>query len=487
MKLSLLLNDKLPSQLAQDIEVSGLALDSRKVKPGDLFFACVGTQLDGRLYIEDAIKRGAQVVLAEGTPALEMRESIPVIFMPDLSKQVGSIASHFYHSPSEKMQIVGITGTNGKTSCSYFIAEALTHHHFPCGVIGTLGNGLYGNIQESNLTTPDAVTLQKTFADFLSLGAKHVAMEVSSHSIDQGRMNGIDFAIGIFTNLTRDHLDYHGTMENYGNTKKKFFEQAATKTIILNADDAFGKKLIAEFQGKKPVYAYSLEKPTQSSDIPFIYAENIRLDINGIHATVISPWGQGELSAQLIGKFNLSNVLAAFTALCLLEIPFEKVLQLISQLKSVPGRMQALGGKEKPLVVVDYAHTPDALEKVLQALRNHCQGKLICIFGCGGDRDRGKRPMMAAIAEKFSDCVMVTDDNPRTENPAQIFQDIFQGFSAPKDILHEHDRTKAIQTMIREAKAGDCVLIAGKGAETYQMIGDKKIHFSDVEVVLNQF
>lgn len=487
MKLSVLLQDILAHPIDHEVTVDGLALDSRKVKQGDLFFACVGTQVDGKAYIDDAILRGARVVLAEGNAPSELRGTIPVIFIPDLGKKIGVIASRFYHHPSEKMQVVGITGTNGKTSCSHFIAAALTQNQLPCGVIGTLGNGLYGHIQESNLTTPDAVTLQKTLADFLSQHAKYVAMEVSSHSVDQGRMNGVEFEIGIFTNLTRDHLDYHGTMENYAAAKRKFFDSTATKTIVANADDAFGRKLIQDFHGIKPIYAYSLEKQKLEIDVPLISVENIRLDLDGIHARVNSPWGQGEISAHLIGKFNLSNILAAFTALSLLKIPFEKVLTLLSQLKSVPGRMQALGGKGKPLVVVDYAHTPDALEKVLQALRHHCQGKLICIFGCGGDRDRGKRPLMAAIAEKLADVVMMTDDNPRTENPAQIFEDILQGFQKPQTILQEHDRAKAIQKMIQQAEVGDCVLVAGKGAETYQIIGKEKFQFSDVDVVLTHF
>jgi UDP-N-acetylmuramoyl-L-alanyl-D-glutamate--2,6-diaminopimelate ligase len=471
MKLSKLLNITIPTQW--DLDISGLTLDSRQVKPGDLFFAYQGTHLDGRQFIDDAIQKGASIVLAEGENNLQF----PVISLSNLSKQIGVIAARFYDNPSKNMRIVGITGTNGKTSCSHFIAAALHQLNISCGVIGTLGNGLYGNIQAGNLTTPDPITLQKTLAGFLQQGASYTAMEVSSHSIEQERINGIDFAISVFTNLTRDHLDYHGTMENYGNAKKKLFVSDATKLSVINKDDAFGEKIIAELRGKKNILSYGTQKNTD------IYAENPQFNLNGIYADVYTPWGQGELHSGLIGKFSLSNLLAVLTTLCALDIPFETVLQLLSKLTSVDGRMQTLGGGDKPLIVVDYAHTPDALEKVLTALRHHCHGKLICVFGCGGDRDRGKRPIMAKIAEENADIVMVTDDNPRTEDADQIFKDIFAGFAHPEKILQEHDRSKAIYAMIAAAKAGDCVLIAGKGAETYQIIGTEKLPFSDVEQV----
>lgn len=483
MLTSTLLNPILSLDLNTDILIKDLSLDSRKVKPGDLFFALQGTHLDGTKFIADAIQKGAVCVVAEGDSKVVLEKNIPVIFVPALSKKIGEIAARFYGNPTREMHVVGVTGTNGKTSCSYFIASALSQDNLPCGVIGTLGNGLYGAIQETNLTTPDAITLQKTFAEFLKQNARYAAMEVSSHSIDQGRINGVDFEVAVFTNLTRDHLDYHGTMENYGNTKKKLFVNSNTKHAVINADDDFGKKIIGELRGKKSLYAYSTQKLSAPKDVPVIFTENIQLDLTGIRANVFSPWGDGEIFSPLIGQFNISNLLAAFTTLCLLEVPFEKSLQLISTLKPVPGRMQTFTAKNKPLVVVDYAHTPDALEKALQALRHHCRGELFCVFGCGGDRDRGKRPMMATIAEKFSDCVMMTDDNPRTENAEQIFEDILKGFSHPENILREHDRAAAIQKIIHTAKAGDVILVAGKGAEDYQIIGEEKIAFSDLEVV----
>lgn len=478
--LGTLLNDIVTTDKG-DIEINNLALDSRLVKPGDLFFALKGTHLDGNQFIKDAIQKGAQVVLTD-SDIKSSEGSVPIISIPGLNKKIGLIASRFYNAPSKQMKVVGITGTNGKTSTSHFIAAILHELNKSCGVIGTLGSGLYGHVKETGLTTPDAITLQKTLAEFLKEDAKYTAMEVSSHSIDQGRINGIDFAVSVFTNLTRDHLDYHHTMEAYGNTKKKLFESDASRYAVINSDDAFGKQIISELRDKKLLYVYGMNEISYR-DVPVVYAENIHLDLDGIRAEVHSPWGMGELRCGLIGKFNLSNLLAVITTLCLLEIPLEAVLSAIAKLKPVDGRMQTLGGKDKPLVVVDYSHTPDALEKALAALRHHCQGKLYCVFGCGGDRDRGKRPIMAKMAEQYSDQVIVTDDNPRTEDAEQIFNDIRAGFAHPEKILMQHDRAQAIRETIQMAQPGDCILIAGKGAETYQIIGTTKNPFSDVEQV----
>lgn len=474
-------------ELKSDIVVNDLTLDSRQVKSGDLFIAILGTHQDGREFITDAIRNGAVAILAEGNACPLERAGVPIFYIEHLNQKVGEIAAQFYNHPTQQMHVLGITGTNGKTSTSHFIASALTIANLPCGVIGTLGNGIYGNIQESNLTTPDAITLQKYFADFLKRKIRYVAMEVSSHSLDQSRVNGVDFELGVFTNLTRDHLDYHGTIENYANAKKKLFNELPIHKAIFNADDPFGRQLIHELHFKKPTFAYGIENHALPKEVGFVQANKIRLDLSGIHLHIDSPWGKAGFSVNLLGKFNVSNLLAAFTSLCALGLPFEQVISSLSQLQSVPGRMQTLGGKDKPLAVVDYAHTPDALEKVLQALRVHCKGKLFCIFGCGGDRDKGKRPLMAAIAEKFADRVMVTDDNPRTENPEEIFEDIFNGFREPKKIQREHDRALAIQQVIKQASSEDCVLVAGKGAENYQIIGKEKFPLSDVKIVSELF
>ncbi len=476
IKLSELLEE---SVSLNEVLVSGLALDSRKVQKGDLFFACQGTTLDGRRFIDDAIEKGACAVLVDTdkTPApVAYRGSVPVISVRHLSHQISAIAGRFYHNPAQSMDIVGVTGTNGKTSCTYFLASVLQQLGLPCGVIGTMGHGLYGDIQSDGLTTPDAMSVQRILAEFKKQGVKHVAMEVSSHSLSQGRVEAVPFKVGVFTNLTRDHLDYHGSMDAYGAAKKRLFEDLTIEYAVINNDDSFGQALIAELSHKKNIIAYGLQKSTL---VDSVFAEDIKLD-HGISAHVVTPGEEGELQTALMGQFNLSNVLAVLAVLGVLKIPFATALACLKNLRPVPGRMETVGGHEQPLVVVDYSHTPDSLEKALQALRLHCRGQLYCVFGCGGDRDRGKRPLMAAIAERYADHVIVTDDNPRMEDPEQIVADIMQGFLYPEKIIVQHDRSKAIYYSIQYAQRGDCVLIAGKGAETYQQIGENKIPFSDV-------
>ncbi|SRR5579883_333594 len=478
-KLSQLIYHLYDTPLYADPEISGLSLDSRQVKPGDLFFACKGTQLDGRQFINDAIKNGAHAVLADvdtQSTHVQTEHQVPILPVDHLAERIGDIAEKFYGNPAKKLKIIGVTGTNGKTSCTYFLGQALAQCNIPCGIIGTLGNGIYGEIKPGNLTTPDPIVLHGLFNEFVKKKIKMVAMEVSSHSLDQGRTNGIEFDIGIFTNLTRDHLDYHGTMEAYAAAKRKLFDPAVSKNAVINIDDEYGRELVKTLN-RKNIFTYSI---SQHCDV---YAEQIQVSLAGIHAHVVTPWGRGDLHVPLIGKFNLSNVLAVLTTLCLSDISFTHALTALTHLMPVPGRLQTFGGNTKPLVAVDYAHSPDSLEKVLIALRQHCKGKLFCVFGCGGDRDRGKRPLMAKIAEQYADRIWVTNDNPRTEDPDKIVADIMVGFKDPKKVTVQTDRSRAIQDSIHHAKGGDCVLIAGKGAETYQIIGDKKIPFSDVEEV----
>ncbi len=482
MKLSHLLLDFCDLPLAAaDIHVTDLTLDSRQVKPGFAFLAVLGTHLDGRQFIDNALQQGATAILLESEHAeVTWRNTIPIISIPQLKNHVGELAARFYDYPAKKMRMVGVTGTSGKTSCTQFIAAALKQLNIACGVIGTLGSGLYGNIAPGSLTTPDAITLQKTLADFVQQGVTITAMEVSSHSLDQGRVNGLQFQIGMFTNLTRDHLDYHGTMAAYGAAKKRLFAQ--TDFAVINADDPFGRELLAE---QKTFIALSTD-PQNIAAYPAdscVVATHIQLTDAGVRATISSPWGEGILQSSLVGHFNLSNLLAALSALCLLDIPLKDALRSLQSLTSVPGRMQTFGGNDKPLVVVDYAHKPDALEKVLQALRHQCQGKLFCVFGCGGERDRGKRPLMAQIAEQYADQVIVTNDNPRHEDATQIVEEIMTGFVDKAKIIIQQDRSKAIHDVIQYAAKGDCILIAGKGAETYQQVGDVKIPFSDIEKV----
>lgn len=476
------LSELLQQSLPDSILVSGIALDSRRVQSGDLFFACQGTALDGKRFIDDAIAAGASAVLVDATGQAESiiyRSSIPIVAIPHLNKQISAIAGRFYGNPAHSMEIIGVTGTNGKTSCTYFIASVLQQLGIPCGVIGTMGHGIYGDIKSGGLTTPDAASVQRILAEFKAQGVKHVAMEVSSHSLMQGRVEAIPFKVGVLTNLTQDHLDYHRTMEAYGAAKKRLFTELNTQYAVINQDDEFGQTLIENLPNKKNIIAYGLKKSDLTSSV---FATEVRLN-HGIEAHVVTPWGEGELTTVLMGQFNLNNVLAVLAVLGILQIPLTQALACLKNLSSVPGRMQSFGGHEQPLVVVDYSHTPDSLQKALEALRPHCRGQLYCVFGCGGDRDRGKRPQMAAIAERLADHVIVTDDNPRSEDPKQIVAEIMQGFVHPEKIIIQHDRSKAIYYGIQYAQRGDCVLIAGKGAETYQQIGENKIPFSDVEQV----
>lgn len=485
MLLSTLLKPilSIPGQI--DCEINQLSLDSRKIQPGYLFVAVRGTQLDGRKYIADAIARGASAVLVEAESegaAISFQGAIPIIPVFNLHTQLAEIASRFYDYSAKALRMIGVTGTNGKTSCTHFIAQSLESLNIPCGIIGTLGHGFYGVLGEAGLTTPDVITLQAILNDLYKQGAKSVAMEVSSHSIDQGRVNGINFELGIFTNLTQDHLDYHGTMDAYAAVKHRFLAELPTKQVIINADDAYGHTWINDLSKNKSVFAYGVNSANayKELNVPLIHAENVELSFQGIKATLHSPWGKEKLWVPLIGQFNLSNALAVLTSLCAYGVSFTDALACLSKLQPVPGRMQTLGGLGKPLAVVDYAHSPDSLEKVLQALRAHTKGKLITVFGCGGERDHGKRPKMAKIAESLSDLVIVTNDNPRHEKPEVIADEIMQGFSHPERVSIILDRSKAIKKSIECANSHDCVLIAGKGAEHYQQIGDEKFPFDDV-------
>ncbi|MBV9576088.1 MAG: UDP-N-acetylmuramoyl-L-alanyl-D-glutamate--2,6-diaminopimelate ligase [Gammaproteobacteria bacterium] len=487
MQLSFLLQDICSISIEIDCSISGLSLDSRQIKPGDLFFAMKGAHVDGHHYILDAMALGASAVLIEAQHDISVPsnypQTIPIVPIKNLSEKIGFIAARFYDYPANKLRMIGVTGTSGKTSCTHFIAQLLQLLQIPCGLIGTLGSGFLNHLTETGLTTPDALTLHSSLHTLCHAGAEVIAMEVSSHSIDQGRINGIPFEVGIFTNLSQDHLDYHGDMQTYANVKKRFLAELPTQHIVLNADDHYGSQWISELSLQKSVFVYSLQQSlsTLPAHLPVIGCRQIKTVAQGITADIYTPWGEGPLFLPLIGQFNLSNALAALTALCILGVPLAQILNSLSQLQAVPGRMQTLGGENKPVVVVDYAHKPDALAQVLKTLRAHTKGQLWCVFGCGGERDRGKRPLMASIAEQWADRVIVTNDNPRHENPEEIVADIVKGFTHPERVAIELNRSKAIENCIQWAKAGDCILIAGKGAEHYQQIGDVKLPFDDVE------
>jgi UDP-N-acetylmuramoyl-L-alanyl-D-glutamate--2,6-diaminopimelate ligase len=463
------------------IEVTGLSMDSRGVKQGDLFFACAGEKVHGKVFLDDAIARGACAVLWESSiPKREERQGVPVYGVPDLRQVMGPMAERFYDHPSQDLFVLGVTGTNGKTSTAHYIAQAL-NQDAPCGLIGTLGNGLFGKTEPGIYTTPDAVTLHQLFAAMRDDGATRVVMEASSHGLDQGRVAGVSFDVAVLTNLTHEHLDYHGSLENYGRAKRRLFESKDLKYAVINIDDDFGRELLVSMPGSVGTVSYGFKDEGLT---PSLLGSNLQLDKNGLSMHVESDWGKGDVRVPLLGRFNAENLLAALGALLASGMGFDAALQRLSGIVPVPGRMEGHGGDEgEPLVVVDYAHTPNALEQALVGLRVHTPGKLWCVFGCGGDRDRAKRPMMAGIAEQLADRVVVTSDNPRTENPDLIMADIFGGFHNMDEVTVINDRAQAIAQTIAGAGADDVVLVAGKGHESYQLVGDERLPFSDADEV----
>jgi len=464
-----------------DIEIRGLSLDSRNVKVGDLFMACEGHKVHGKRFIDDAIGCGASVVLWESSfLRRELRQGIPVFGIPGLKYKVGDIAERFYGKPSIRQHIIGVTGTNGKTSVSQFIAQAI-HQDNKCGVIGTLGNGMFGQLKSGLHTTPDAITLHSILADLRREGANKVVIEVSSHALDQGRTAGIAFDVAVFTNLSHEHLDYHGNMMNYGLAKRRLFESKTLKYAVINIDDDFGRALLVSMPGNVGTVSYGFK----SKDLlPSLMGSNLKLDQTGLSMHVESDWGKGDLRVPILGSFNGYNLLAALGALLASGIGFDDAMQRLSLVQPVDGRMEGYGGNDGcPLVVVDYAHTPDALKQALNALREHTAGKIHCVFGCGGDRDRSKRSMMAKEAEQLADYVVVTDDNPRTEPSELIIADILSGFADVDAIRVIPDRDIAISKTIAHADANDVVLVAGKGHEDYQLIGEYRLPFSDEDEV----
>ncbi len=453
---------------------TSITTDSRQVRDGSLFLAYPGETTDGRQYIADAIEKGASAVMWEPEnftwKADWQVENLPV---SQLRMQAGYLADKFYGQPSIQLWTVGVTGTNGKTSISQWLAQAFTYLGRKAAVIGTIGNGFVDALSASQNTTPGSVQLHGLLADYLQLGAQVVAMEVSSHGLEQGRLNGVHFDVAVLSNLTRDHLDYHRTMEAYAAAKQKLFEMKDLKAAVINADDEFGQSLQRSLQNKAMnVMTYGI----RAGDVR---ASNIRLHSNHMSFVAHTPAGEAEVRAALVGQFNVYNVLAVLATLLVSDIKLTDAVDAVAQIKSAAGRMEQMGGRDLPLVVVDYAHTPDALRNVLNALRTQTKGKLVCVFGCGGDRDPGKRALMGKVVSDLADAAVVTSDNPRSEDPEIIIEQVLEGMHGSYAI--EPDRAKAIAVAIGTAKPGDTVLLAGKGHETYQEVAGKKIHFSDVE------
>lgn len=454
------------------VTLTGLTTDSRQVKPGYLFLAVPGLRYDGRDHIDQAVAAGAAAVAYEAADGFTCRAAVPVLPIGHLASQLSAIAGRFHGEPACQMKLVGITGTNGKTSVSQMLAQALNNLGQPCGVIGTLGSGMPGALLDHGMTTPDALSLQQQLAHLRDQGACRVSMEVSSHALAQDRVAALMFEVAVFTNLSRDHLDYHGDMAAYGQAKARLFDQA--ERAVINLDDTFGRQLAEECT--LPLTGYSLNDSNAD-----LYCSDIRFDAQGISARLHTAQASAELRSPLLGTFNLSNLLAVAGVLLSLELPLAQIAAQLGLLVPPAGRMQRLGGEGQPLVVIDYAHTPDALEKALAALRAHVAGRLICVFGCGGDRDRGKRPLMGRIAEQGADQLVITDDNPRTEVSAAIIEDILAGIERTEQVTVIANRAEAIAQTIAAAAAGDVILLAGKGHETYQEINGVRHPFSDIE------
>jgi len=452
--------------------------DSRDLRAGDAFAAWPGTRVDGRAFIPDAIARGASAVLWESRNfRWNDGWAVANAGVEGLAGKLGSIANEVFGRPSRDLWMVGVTGTNGKTTTSQWIAQSLDGAGRRCGVIGTLGIGFVGALAPAANTTPDAATFHETLARFRDGGAKAVAMEVSSIGLEQGRVNGATFDLAVFTNLTRDHLDHHGTMAAYGEVKSRLFSWPGLACSVINADDAFGQRLIDEARGRGArVLSYGLA----NADVA---ATGIAAGPRGYSLGVATPWGRGFVETAVVGAFNVSNLLATLGALLASEVEFDAALAALARLAPPPGRMERHGGDGRPMVVIDYAHTPDALEKVLTALRPVVPpgGELVCVFGCGGDRDPGKRPQMGRIAGGLADRVVITNDNPRYEDAGAIAAAVAKGLA---DAGHrrwtiELDRDAAIQGAVHAAKRGDVVLVAGKGHESWQEVGGERRAFSD--------
>jgi UDP-N-acetylmuramoyl-L-alanyl-D-glutamate--2,6-diaminopimelate ligase len=460
---------------APDVRVADITLDSRQVREGSLFLACRGTQQHGLAFLPEALARGAAAVLWEPAPGVAAPDTqVPAIAIDQLAARASEIAGRFFGHPSHRLHCIGVTGTDGKTSTAWLVTQALEQLGVASLYIGTLGAGRFGAIRPGDHTTPDPVNLQRTLHDALVGGAQAVAMEVSSHALDQARVAAVRFHTGVLTNVGRDHLDYHGTLERYAAAKRRLFADLEPEALVLNRDDATGAAWLREFGGTH----YGLDGV--APDAPHALGRQLTLAPTGIGFDVASHAGSGHVDSRLLGRFNAYNLLAALGALLARGIPLPDACAALSRAQTVPGRIEGFrGARARPLVVVDYAHTPQALAQVLQAVRAHCQATMWCVFGCGGDRDRGKRPLMGAAAAQHADRVVVTDDNPRSEDPAAIVREIQAGFPAGFEAPVIHDRARAIESAVRAAGPDDVVVVAGKGHEDYQLYGKERRAFSD--------
>lgn len=481
MTRAMLLGELLPELegLSADLAITGLVQDSREVKPGDAFVAIAGFGAHGLNFVDVAREAGAAAVLYEPPAPDDLPAPADAIPVVGLRQRMGTMADTFHGHPSAAMTTVGVTGTNGKTSTVQLLAQAWTLRGQVAGTVGTLGSGVYPKIVPTGFTTPLVLRMHALLAELRDEGASAVAMEVSSHALDQGRVDGVHFDVAVFTNLTRDHLDYHGDMARYGAAKARLFDWPGLRAAAVNLDDAFGRELFAAVGGKVRALGFSSRGAAGAS----VRAEDLVLDGSGIRFLLHAGGQAHQVRSPLLGRFNVDNLLGVATTLFALGMAPALIAETLSQLLPVDGRMNRLGGEGgAPLVVVDYAHTPDALEQALASLRAHTVGMLTCVFGCGGERDTGKRPQMAAIAERLADRVIVTDDNPRNEDGDAIVADILAGFAEPARAVVQRERAAAIAAAISGAGRDDVVLIAGKGHEPYQDVAGVKHPFEDAAV-----
>jgi UDP-N-acetylmuramoyl-L-alanyl-D-glutamate--2,6-diaminopimelate ligase len=471
-----------PANQVRDIR--DLTLDSREVRSGSLFFALPGRSVHGLKFAADAAARGAVVVLWEPSADAELPKLPANVFaaaIPGLKNLVGRIADRFFNWPSSQLRITGITGTNGKTTCAYLLAQCLERLGSQAAYMGTIGWGRVASLAAPTLTTPDAVTLHRELAQLRAAGVREVALEVSSQALDQDRVAGVRFHSAAFTNLSRDHLDYHETMSAYAAAKARLFEAPGLQHIVLNVGDAFGRELAQNYAGRVPLTAVWIG----AGDSGWLAeralcASEVTLDARGLSMRLDGSFGKAGVGTRLLGRFNAENALVVIACLLSLGASLDEAVRVLAECVPPPGRMEVVeaAGRDKPMAVVDYAHTPDALAKALGALREHCEGALWCVFGCGGDRDPGKRAIMGGIADELADQIIVTDDNPRSEDPQAITRAIIGGIQS-RGVRVIHDRGEAIGTALKEALPKDIVLIAGKGHEDYQIYGETRRSFSD--------
>lgn len=458
-------------------DINAIVNDHRNVRPGSMFICIKGYTADGHDFAKEAAEKGAAAILSEKSLQL----SIPVIVVNDTKHAMAVLADKFYEHPTGKLHLIGITGTNGKTTTSFMIEEIFRKTGRKTGLIGTISMKIGDRVIETKNTTPDTIVLQETFADMVSEGVDTAVMEVSSHALVQGRVDGCDFDVAVFTNLSQDHLDYHETMEEYQRAKGLLFTKLGNtykkpKFAVINADDAAGKQYIADTSAH--VVTYGID---QRADFK---AENIVMGRNGTSFTLHSPEGKNDISLKLMGKFSVYNTLAAITAAYVSQVPLETIIHTVEGVQGVPGRFEGVDEGQGFSVIVDYAHTPDSLENVLKTIREFAEKRIFAVVGCGGDRDRTKRPLMAEAACKFATDPIFTSDNPRTEDPLAILKDMEKGVEG-KNYKVIPDRKNAIAEAIKSASEGDVVLIAGKGHETYQIIGDQVFDFDDRIVASN--